>query len=234
LADASQDQINEIEKAIQKALDLEKKGGEKNIDEAKKLRKKAIRLADKYYKLPKGNLKGEPEYDEREGGEGSTSPVGGKGVVKLGKDAFVWKGKPSAAWLASTKIHELHHSTQIQPDNTRKPDQPEREVESYNKELDAAKKTGLTKDMIEELKKRKRGEYDGLPEERKKVWRKKEPWLAEPEKKAPKLCQAYFYKGRETGAIFACDKDLGDNLKDFVKMGDGLYPCELVVHCAFS
>ena len=158
MPDATPGQIKEIEKAIRDALDLEKKGGKKNKDKAKELRKKAITLADKYFKLPKGNLSGEPEYDESVDGAGQTATVGGKGVVKLGKDAFVWKGKPSAAWLASTKIHEIHHTTQIQPDNTRKPERPEREVEAYNKELDAAKQTGITNVQKEELKSRRRDE----------------------------------------------------------------------------
>jgi hypothetical protein len=174
----TQDQIDEINELIQNALDDEANGLTKS---AAKNKQRAIGKADKYFQIG-GNTAGEPKYDPGVDGEGETHPVKGRAKVKIGDAAFVDPdGKPSAAWLASTKIHEiLGHGAQIKRGNgwIHPGDYPEDEVEAYNKELEFAKTTGLSQAQIDDVKERKKEEFNRMPKDRQDEWKKREPWLA--------------------------------------------------------
>ena len=49
----------------------------------------------------------------------------------------------------------------------------------------------------------------------------------------PRLCHAFIYRNKETGAIVYCENDQGDDTRDFHKLGDGQIPCDQVGECFF-
>jgi len=151
--------------AYKKPTDAQKKEVQDKINEGnreadatkkRKLRQEAIELADKYYTPDNSNVKGEPKYDPSVSGEGVADK---RGNVKIGEDAF-----SSPGWLATSKMHEFLHCDQAKDgrwvDTTKGENM--NETEAYDKELKEAKKSGLTKDEIDEIKKRRKGYYDGL------------------------------------------------------------------------
>ena len=128
----------------------------------------------------------------------------GKGKVRIGPKAFQFEGKPSPDWLASTKYHELQGHCAVGY-NTRKFTEeemkglsdsitdeerdklrvaepkipnPEGEVIAYARELAWAEENGLSKKMLEDIKRRLKGYFDELSAEKKKEWKEKLPWLA--------------------------------------------------------
>jgi hypothetical protein len=172
----------------------------------------AIKLADKHYgiALP-DEARGEPTFDKDTDFDAYTmgyvdprKPDIAKGDVSIGRKGFVWKGKPSADWLASTKYHELYghckigfHSikltegqkqvlknkfTKAELDSQRstwpKIETPESEVISHFRELEWASKNGLPKDMLAETKARLRRYFNALSPDKQKEWKEKIPWLA--------------------------------------------------------
>ena len=46
-----------------------------------------------------------------------------------------------------------------------------------------------------------------------------------------RLCDAFIYKSRKTGALLYCRNDQGDETQDFVKLGEGKVPCDWVLLC---
>jgi hypothetical protein len=195
---ASKEQRDEIQKAID---DVNKAIKEKGKDDPsiKELAKKAIDLADKYYKIntPDNVDGGEAEYDPGVGGEGVTHPNGKKAKVKVGPKAFTTPG-----WLASTKLHEFVHATQLAdgrwviPETPAVPDDWDgvpgntddekfkyledlknklkallekltksrniNETEAYDKEVENAKKTGLSPEELADVEKRRKSHFDSL------------------------------------------------------------------------
>ena len=110
---ATKEQTDEIQGILDKMKELKEKGKEDDDPAIKELAKKAIALADKYYKLttPDNVEGGEAEYDPEmgEGKAGTTDPLPGKkGEVKLGPKAF-----SSPGWLAGAKFHEFFHALQL-------------------------------------------------------------------------------------------------------------------------
>lgn len=131
---------------------------------------KAIDLTIKYYNIDTSGVKGKVTYDSSVSGEGSTSK---DRTVKMGNDAFKFGGNTSPAWLASSIMHESLHATQIKERGTDwiANDQVRHsyESEAYDKEIKEAKTTGLTEDMLKEVKRRRKDDhYDKLTEENKK------------------------------------------------------------------
>ncbi len=163
---ATDDQVKEIQKVLDKIKDAEKDG---KTDEVKKLKKEAITLADKYYKIPQDNADGEPEYGPGTTGEGESEPSGegGKKVkVKLGEKTFTTPG-----WLASTKLHEIvGHGGQAAAGHwyVDRKGTAIQEVEAYDLEIENAKKNGLSDAEIADLKKRRKKYYDKLNDDNKK------------------------------------------------------------------
>ncbi|HJX83946.1 MAG TPA: hypothetical protein VJ723_06350, partial [Candidatus Angelobacter sp.] len=155
----TQEQKDEIQKVLDKIKKAEKDG---KTDDVKKLKKEAIELADKYYKIPQDNADGDPEYVPGTEGEGESSRSGKKVKVALGEDTFTTPG-----WLASTKLHEIvGHGGQAASDRWYEDPKGNaiNEIEAYDLEIKNADKTGLSKDEIEELKKRRKEYYDTLSE----------------------------------------------------------------------
>ncbi len=131
-------------------------------------------------------------------------PSKGKGSVKIGPKAFQFEGKPSADWLASTKFHELQghcavgyttrkftekekkgakgsvSAEKLDKMRTAEPKipNPEGEVVAYSKELEWAEKNGLSKKMLEDIKRRLKSYYDQMTEEKQREWKEKLPWIA--------------------------------------------------------
>lgn len=150
-------QKDEIQKVLDKIKQAEKDG---KTDDVKKLKKEAIRLADKYYKIPQDNVDGEPEYDPGSTDDGDSEKSGKKVKVTLGEPAFTTPG-----WLASTKLHEIvGHGGQAASDHWYRSDKGNalNEIEAYDLEIKNAETTGLSKDEIDELKKRRQEYYDEL------------------------------------------------------------------------
>jgi len=234
-------QINEINDTIDQALRLEKQAqddadqghfdrAEGKLKRAAGLKQKAIRLADKYYGIDKDpasrHLRGEPRYNPRVEGEGVTVLAGaGNGRVSLGPDTFVFNGKASAAWLASTKVHEiLGHIPQIQGDGWIPGDNNEQELEAYAQEYDHRATTGLTDDEIQEIRRRMQRHYRRLPPRLKPRWRRNYPFVEK--------CAAFIYRNRETGKMLYCTNDSGDATPDYVKIGAGDFPCDQTGYCS--
>ena len=100
-------------KQVQDVLDEMKKlkdGGKRDNDPAIiELAKKAIHLADSFYKVtaPGNVVGGEAQYDPEVRGEGVARQIGDKVRVRVGPKAFT-----SPGWLISTKIHEFLHASQ--------------------------------------------------------------------------------------------------------------------------
>jgi hypothetical protein len=174
----TQDQIDNINELIQDALDDEADGDRKS---AAKNKQRAIHLVDKYFNIG-GNPYGEPKYDPTLKGQAESDAVDGRVKARIGDRAFVDKDdKPSAAWLASTKIHEiLGHGAQIKPGNgwIHPGDYPEGEVEAYNKELEFKDITGISPEQIKVIKDNKRKEFSRMAKDRQEEWKKREPWLS--------------------------------------------------------
>ena len=57
--------------------------------------------------------------------------------------------------------------------------------------------------------------------------------IVEIRKVRPRLCNAFIYRAKETGSIVYCNNDVGDETRDFKKLGDGRVPCDQVVECYF-
>ena len=175
-------EINKTFDDIKKAHD---KGAADDSDEIKKLKTKAIEQVDKGYKIPNDNAApGYPKYDPEKlpkgaGGsknEGSSAKDGKKVKTSLGEDAF---GSPG--WLASTKLHEIvGHGGQAA--NGRWYNDAKgsaiNEVECYDLEIENAEKNGLSKDELEDLKKRRKEYYDKLDDDNKKKVDKKDYTVA--------------------------------------------------------
>ena len=213
MAKPTPEQIKEIEDLIASALELEKEGSDESKAKAAKLKQTAIGLADRYYRIPVPKKKnGKPVMPKeakyvRDDIWGTTLGVSeikdadGDGVddetgheigdidVEIGDRAFLLKGKPSAAILACTKVHEIvGHGKQVGDDGTfpdeRDEDDPgyvgefELEVEAVNAALDFARASGMPKDVLEDVMTLKKQEFDQMPADRQKVWKNKEPWLA--------------------------------------------------------
>jgi hypothetical protein len=175
-------EINKTFDDIKKAHD---KGAADDSDEIKKLKTQAIEQVDKGYKIPNDNASpGYPKYDPGKlpkgaGGsknEGSSAKDGKKVKTSLGEDAF-----SSPGWLASTKLHEIvGHGGQAA--SGRWYNDPKgsaiNEIECYDLEIANAEKNGLSKDEIEDLKKRRKEHYDELDDDNKKKVDKKDYTLA--------------------------------------------------------
>jgi hypothetical protein len=235
------DQVKEINDTIDQAVSLEKiaheeadKGhfhrAERLIRRAGRLKQKAIKLADRYYGIGRepasGHLHGEPTYDPNSSDEGDTRPTGGgEGRVTIGPGAFVFNGKASAAWLASTKAHEiLGHIPQIQGDDWSPGNNDEQELEAYQQEYDNRGTTGLTDDQVQEIRKRMQRHYRRLPPALKGRWRRSHPFVTK--------CAAFIYRNRETGKMLYCTNDSGDSTSDYVKIGAGDFPCGQTGYCS--
>lgn len=178
-----------------------KKEAEKLLEKLKKLRQDAINLADKYYSPDATNVKGEPEYDPSLGGEGHTSK---DGKVKMGEDAFSDPG-----WLASSKLHEFVHANQAKDGTWTDTDKSANmnECEAYDKEIENAEKSGLSKEKIDDLKSRRKKYYDALSDDNKKKVDKKDydPRGVIPAGGAVKAGKAkidFIGKGMSAGNIF--------------------------------
>jgi len=234
-------QVKEVNDTIDEALGLEKRAQDEadkgHFDRAKRLlgraarlKQKAIRLADRYYGIRREpaskHLKGEPTYDPRSSDAGGTQPAGGgKGRVTLGPGAFVFGGKASASWLASTKAHEiLGHVLQIQGNGWVPGNDDEQELEAYQQEYDNRGTTGLTDDEVQEIRKRMQGHYRRLPPALKPRWRRSHPFVDK--------CAAFIYRNRETGKLVYCTNDSGDATPDYVKIGAGDFPCDQTGYCS--
>ncbi len=195
-------QIEEIEAIIRNA-----QKHKPDSKEAKKLYQRAIRLTNKYFKIPlPDEAIGEPRYDPDNKENGTTDPIkdkngNGKGRVRIGPSGFIFNKKPSAIWLAAVKVHELlghckngFRRQYVDPEELKKIDptadpkkyyvifpkipRSEDEVISYNRMLEWSKKLGLTPKMITKIKELKKNFYQSMPKEKQKEWKKKEPWLA--------------------------------------------------------
>jgi hypothetical protein len=156
-------EIKEIKDLLKKVKDAEAAGKD---DEVKKLKNEIIKKVDDYYKIPKDNTDGDPEYDPGLKGDGKSSKTDGKVKVTLGEETFTTPG-----WIASTKLHEMvGHGGQAGGGrwyNDPKGDAIN-EIEAYDLEIENAKKNGLTDDEINELKKRRKAYYDQLNDANKK------------------------------------------------------------------
>jgi hypothetical protein len=205
MSDASAAEIKEIEGTIQKALDVK----DSTSKEARDLYQKAIELADKYFKIdrPKEELS-EPTFDPKERQSGLTIPVDAKGEAKanttLGPSAFVWDNKPSAVWLAATKLHEYQHAsngvrlrelTEAEREQLKKAgwkpadidkvkapqftigDVNEEEVICYDAMLKAKDKLGLSSGMIDWIKEKKKEFFKKMPDDKQKKYKAQVPWL---------------------------------------------------------
>lgn len=131
----------------------------------------AIDLAIKYYNLDVSAVNGSVTYDSSVSGEGAT---GADRSLAMGDAAFKWDGKTSPAWLASSILHEAYHCKQIKERGTGWIDNDQMryavETEAYDQEILHAEATGLTKEMLDENKKRRdENYYDNLTEENKKL-----------------------------------------------------------------
>jgi hypothetical protein len=142
-------QLKEIEGAI--------KSGDKQ---------KAIELTVKYYNIDISSVKGMPKFNKDLSGEGVTRRYTKE--VEIGNDAFEFNGKISPGWLASSILHETVHAKQLSdPQRLKNFDASAQtkhavEVEAYDREIAEAKTTGLSKEMIDNLKARRKAEYDAL------------------------------------------------------------------------
>lgn len=143
------------------AAEKARKEAEQLLEKLKKLRQKAIDLADQYYKPDNTNVFGMPRYDPNVRGEGETSK---DGKVKIGEDAFSNPG-----WLASSKLHEYIHTDQAKNEtwNETAKGTGINECEAYDKEIENAEKSGLSEDEINGIKKRRKAYYDALSTENK-------------------------------------------------------------------
>lgn len=137
-----------------------------------KEKKKAVDLAIKYYNIDTSKAAGGVKYDKTVSGEGASNRE--KRDVRIGDEAFVFKGKVSPEWLASSIYHETVHTVQNSDPKTvekkGKSADARRagEYEAYDAEIKAASKTGVSDKMIDELKARRKKELDGMSEANKK------------------------------------------------------------------
>lgn len=129
-------------------------------------KQKAIELTVKYYNIDISSVKGMPKYNKDVSGEGVTRRYTKE--VEMGDDAFKFNGKASPQWLASSILHESVHAKQLtDPERLKNFDASAQtrhavEVEAYDREISESTKTGLTPDMVKELKERRKSEYDEL------------------------------------------------------------------------
>lgn len=131
----------------------------------------AIDLAIKYYNIDVSAVKGSVTYDSSVVGEGA---AGADRSLRMGDDAFKWDGKTSPAWLASSILHESYHAKQIKERGTGWIGNDQIrfavEAEAYDQEVRHAEATGLTKEMLDEVKRRRKEDYyDNLTEDNKKL-----------------------------------------------------------------
>lgn len=142
-------QLKEIEGAI--------KAGDKQ---------KAIELTVKHYNIDLSSVKGMPKYNKDLAGEGVMRRYTKE--IEIGNDAFEFKGKISPQWLASSILHETVHAKQLSdPQRLKNFDASAQtrhavEVEAYDREIAEAKTTGVSQEMIDNLKARRKREYDAL------------------------------------------------------------------------
>lgn len=153
------EQVKQIKDKLDKIKELKDKGKDDDDEEIKKLAKDAIALADSFYKIPRANLDGEPEYNPNYGGDGKSAKSGKKVKVTIGTAAF-----SSPGWLASTKYHEIiKHGNQAA--DGRWPDELTAkiidilETEAYDGEGDEADIFGLTDAEKAENKRRRNEEH---------------------------------------------------------------------------
>jgi hypothetical protein len=166
-------EIKDIKDLLKKVKEAEKAGKD---DEVKKLKKEIIKKVDDYYKIPKDNVDGDPEYDPNYDGDGKSEKSGKKVKVTLGEKTFTTPG-----WIASTKLHEMvGHGGQAAGDRWYEGAKGDaiNDIEAYDLEIENAKKNGLTDDEIAELKRRRDQLYDGLNEENKKKMDEKDYTMA--------------------------------------------------------
>lgn len=119
----------------------------------KRLRQEAIELADRYYNPDNSNVNGEPQYDIGVRGEGAAYP---DGTVRIGESAFTTSG-----WLATTKLHEFTHADQAAENRwpiTGKGSNIA-ECEAYDRELENAEESGLTREQIAEIERRRNNNH---------------------------------------------------------------------------
>jgi hypothetical protein len=157
---ATNEQVKEIQGKLDKIKELKKNGKGDDDADIIKLAKEAIELADKYYKIPADNMDGEPAYDPNYNGDGKCSRSGKKVKVKVGT-----AGLASPGWLASTKYHEIvAHGGQAATDRwyTDAKGDNINEVEAYDAELRDTAKNGLSREEIDDLKKRREEYYNNL------------------------------------------------------------------------
>ncbi|GJL53101.1 MAG: hypothetical protein NPIRA02_02330 [Nitrospirales bacterium] len=199
MPNATAAQIKEIEGFIEK----EKKASDDKLQgpdskEAKKNYQTAIELADKYFKIKlHPNCFGEPEYKHSKRVSGSTVPRlkdgKPKGQFTIGEKAFFYANKPSAIWLAATKVHEiLGHcangfKVEMQkglgtdeefPMATQNLPEEEDEFLAYKVMLEWEKKLGLTEAMKKGIKDWMKYYYKGMSKEKQAKYKKEFPWLA--------------------------------------------------------
>jgi hypothetical protein len=135
-------------------------------------KQKAIELTVKYYNIDVSAVKGMPKYNKDLSGEGVTRRYTKE--VEIGDEAFKFNGKTSPAWLASSILHETVHAKQLtDPQRLKNYDESEQtqhavEVEAYDREIAEAKNTGVSPDMVKELERRRKSDYDDLSATNKK------------------------------------------------------------------
>jgi hypothetical protein len=131
------------------------------IDAGKK--QEAIDKALKHYNIDTSNTKS-VKYDSTVKGEAVASK---DGTIRVGDDAFA-----SPGWLGSSLSHEIeiHINQQAKKGNwyTGPQGTALQEVQAYDHEIANAKKHGLTKAEVKDLKKRRKSYYDQLNPEYKK------------------------------------------------------------------
>lgn len=188
---ATPEQIREIEELIREARDIDPSGFD---EKAKAKYQAAVAKADEYYQIPlPPRHDGEPSFDPevppgRKDADTTPAP-NGKFKTRLSSAAFAYpKGddaRPSAAWLASVKVHELlGHGQQIGDDGWLDADKPlhDSELEAYDVQWEWADRCGLTEGMKRDLRRRMRGHCFGLPDQLFERWLHKDwfraSWLA--------------------------------------------------------
>jgi hypothetical protein len=131
-------------------------------DKLAPMRKKAIELVDKYFKIDGSSARGEPKWVPF--GQDIATTKRDR-TVELHRYAFL-----DVAWLASCKLHEFTHCAQIKEARClcSGKERNMAEVEAYDKELKNAKITGLDKVLLDIIKKNRKKYYDALSEENKK------------------------------------------------------------------
>lgn len=150
-------QVAEVQKLLDKIKAARAQG---KTEAVKQLRREAVALTKKHYKISGIHAAGQPHYDPALDYNGSAEKQGNKVEVTLGAETF-----KSPAWLASTQLHELvGHGTQAASGRWYEDAQGSalNEVEAYDLELANAAATGLTNGEINKLKKARQEEYEKL------------------------------------------------------------------------